>query len=725
MTPSVAELRDATKAYELAACETNPKDLREAIAQVQSSIERHCYHEASDILTQAWHINEGKPELQITRALLEILCQMALSNLDKAYCAWENLEGILSRHPQLNTTKIMLLGARLHWAKGDLDTAIHCSDRALSLASDSRESILSKAIRARIRYDKDGDADFVLGELLPYWSAFRIDCSYTEESKELLESLRLALALAATAKGRMHLAKEVIGHLDSFRSAIDLEMHLVGGVMHMCSGNQELAIRAAQDVDLVQICDGSSQQERGSLLWWQTWIYHAAGKEREAQRKAEDLHALNSAYHANGFLVYADLLLASCLIQRKSFVRAATLLGKYAIDDNCSSLSQESSSLNYPLETVRLLCEALLLYETAGLRKARTLLLDNKDRIFSSNSLVTVCLMCHAHEQLFALLCKGFGIEQLPTEFTDLLDANTFLVKFKQAEKQLQQGEISKLQGRFSQCLEKSSSFGRRQKPLEIRLFGGLEVKVGGNPLDLRGWGNSKTRILFISLSMRAGNELAREVLIERLWPDQKMKDFAGSYNVTWCQMRKRLLDALPLKTDGEPEFIYDSFQNSGGRCILKLSEASVDVQEFDRLNTRLAEYHHDGNKSACLATIRMMGEVYKGDLLPGDCYLDWLELDRRHYRKQFLDAMTLGANICLENREPDSALLYLQKADLAEAFNEELHYLNMKAHAAIGRREEAMNIYHKCRRYLSDEFGLDPSQRIVEVYQKLLCEGT
>jgi len=189
--------------------------------------------------------------------------------------------------------------------------------------------------------------------------------------------------------------------------------------------------------------------------------------------------------------------------------------------------------------------------------------------------------------------------------------------------------------------------------------------------------------------------------------------------------MRKRLLDALPLKTDGEPEFIYDSFQNSGGRCILKLSEASVDVQEFDRLNTRLAEYHHDGNKSACLATIRMMGEVYKGDLLPGDCYLDWLELDRRHYRKQFLDAMTLGANICLENREPDSALLYLQKADLAEAFNEELHYLNMKAHAAIGRREEAMNIYHKCRRYLSDEFGLDPSQRIVEVYQKLLCEGT
>jgi len=743
MISSVAELPElhdvakvVTKVCEGAASEVKPKGLGEAVSQIQSAIDRRCYHEASDMLACAWHIKEAKPELRVARALLEILCQMALSNLDKAQNAWQDLEEILSCHQQLNNSKIMLLGARLYWAKGSLKAAISYSEKALSLASDSKEGILSRSIRARIQYDKDGDADFVLEELLPHWSTLGIDCSYTEESKELFESLRLALALASLGKGRLHLAKEVIGHLDSLRTAADLEMHLIGGVIHICSGNQELAIRTAQDIDLVRICDGSSQQERGSLLWWQAWIYHATGNEREAQRKAEDLHALDSAFQASGFQAYADLLLASCLVQRKSFSRAAALLRKYLLADRKpvsvtedsvagGLASEESSRLNYPLKTVRLICEALLLYEDTGLRKAQSLLTGNREELFNSNSLMILCLMCHAHEQLFALLCKSFGVEQLPTEFTDLLDVSTFLAKFKQAEKQLQQDEVFKLQGRFLQCSEQSFYLAQRRKPLEIRLFGGLEVSVGGNVLDLRGWGNSKTRSLFISLSLRAGSELAREVLVERLWPNQKMKDFVGSYNVTWCQMRKKLLDALPLKTDGEPEFIYDSFQNSGGRCALKLSEAYVDVQEFDNLNAKLADYRHDGNRSACLATIRMMGEIYKGDLLPGDCYLEWLELDRRHYRKQFVDAMILGASICLENDDPDSALLYLRKADFPDNFNEELHYLNMKAHAAIGRREEAMNIYHKCRHYLSEEFGLDPSQRIVDIYQGLLCEST
>jgi len=326
---------------------------------------------------------------------------------------------------------------------------------------------------------------------------------------------------------------------------------------------------------------------------------------------------------------------------------------------------------------------------------------------------------------LLVLLCKCFGVEYLPRELVDLLDTQSFQPRYLCVEKQLQQNESARLQKKFSCCSGQIKDRELRAKPLEIKLFGGLEVRVGGNLLDLRTWGNSKTRALFISLALGVGNEFAREVLMERLWPEQSADDVRSTYNVTWCQMRRRILDALPLKSEGESEFIYDSFQNTGGRCILKEEETYVDVKEFDSLSAKLSDYLRSDNKAACLVTIKRIAEIYQGELLPGDRYLEWLDLERRYYHRQFLDAMLLGADICLKDNEPESALFYLGRISALEVNNEELHYLSMKAYAVAGRREEAMHTYHNCRRYLHDELGLDPSQRIVDLYQELLCEST
>ncbi|MCL2746009.1 MAG: hypothetical protein FWE48_02805, partial [Coriobacteriia bacterium] len=434
MTSSVVKLHDFTKP------DKNPaQGLLGIVTEAQLSIRKHRYHEASDILAMAQHVDKGKAELRIARAFLEIRCQMALSNLEKAHYAWQDLEEIFLRHPQMNNSEAMLLGARLHWAHGDITGALQCSKKARSLSRNSRDLILSQTALARTDLYLRGSAATALEELMPIWSALKVDCSFSENSKDLSSQLKRTLILAALTQGKLHLAQSLAEKVETLRSVLDLELHVLTGIISIFAGETNLAIRAAQDIDLVQLKDGSSRQEYGSLAWWQSIIYHAAGLEKEAYRKAEDYHelitALGTSTQPSELQPYADALLASCLIQRKGITRASQLTGKYMND----------SVLSAPIKAMITLCEALIIYETEGLRKSKSLLRKQKGQVFNQDSIMAVGLMCYAHKNLLTLLCKCFSVEQLPPKLTDLLDSEAFQAKYAFTEKQLQQGESAKL----------------------------------------------------------------------------------------------------------------------------------------------------------------------------------------------------------------------------------------------------------------------------------------
>ena len=44
-----------------------------------------------------------------------------------------------------------------------------------------------------------------------------------------------------------------------------------------------------------------------------------------------------------------------------------------------------------------------------------------------------------------------------------------------------------------------------------------------------------------------------------------------------------------------------------------------------------------------------------------------------------------------------------------------------MRVHAALGNRAEALRVYGRCRRRLTDELGVDPSPQTEAVYMERL----
>jgi DNA-binding SARP family transcriptional activator len=703
------------------------QDIVQSLVRAKNSFESRRYYEARDILALLLLSGKEKPELRVEKALLELRCHMALSNLEQAHYAWQDLEGIFAAHPHLNTVEIALVAVRLHWAHGDATAAEHHIKQARSLARNSKDLIHVQAWRAKLAYFLRGDSRSISEELLPVWTALGADKNFSQGLDVAAKQLRLSLIFAIFSQGNIRLARELTTKIEVLDSVLKLELLALEGLVHALSGERSLAIRAAQDIDLAQLRDGSSRQERATLLWWQSLIYYSLEMEREAQAKAEELRemlgALSTPSQPSEFKPYADIMLAACLIQRKSYVRAQQLLSSYG-NGHLNLPSGETIDLSLPLKTMLVLCDALILHESEGVQAAAIFLQENEGKVFCRDSLLFVSLMCYAHKSLFALLCEGFSLEQFPIGLTDLLDLMAFQEKYESALEQADEVEKGIFNKRFKVLTDVEVQSVERQEPLQIRLFAGLDLNVAGQPLNLKGWGRSKTRSLFICMALKAGSELAREAIMDRLWPELDAERARNIYNVTWCQMRKKIIDVLPSKSSGEADYIYNSFQNSGGRCILNKEGVYVDVHEFDHLATQLNGFMYSGDKTACLSTIKKMAEIYRGDLLPGDCYCDWLDVERQHYRRVFLDAMLAAAHISLEIEEPESALFYLHRASLLQSESEELHYLSMKAYAATGRREDAISAYLSCKHYLSNEFGLDPSQRTNDLYQELLCEG-
>ena len=68
----------------------------------------------------------------------------------------------------------------------------------------------------------------------------------------------------------------------------------------------------------------------------------------------------------------------------------------------------------------------------------------------------------------------------------------------------------------------------RRPSVTEIRMFGGFTVVRDGEPVPTSAWGSRRARQLCKRLAVAAGARVAREQLIDLLWPDEAGSESYG-----------------------------------------------------------------------------------------------------------------------------------------------------------------------------------------------------
>lgn len=199
-----------------------------------------------------------------------------------------------------------------------------------------------------------------------------------------------------------------------------------------------------------------------------------------------------------------------------------------------------------------------------------------------------------------------------------------------------------------------------------IRTLGGFGVTVGEREVPLAAWGSRRARQLCKMLAAAAGQPVARDQLIDALWPDDIGTDRLSARLSVQLSMVRRIL--------------------GGG---IAADRASVRL-DLDEINLDVDHLHRavDANDLALVI------DLYRGEFLPEDPYEDWAASARDRARRAYVRAAHDLARGAAANGDHEQAGDYAARIVTIDPFDEAGHHRLIAALAAEGRLGEARHAY-------------------------------
>lgn len=234
----------------------------------------------------------------------------------------------------------------------------------------------------------------------------------------------------------------------------------------------------------------------------------------------------------------------------------------------------------------------------------------------------------------------------------------------------------------------------------EFRILGPLEVVDESGAIAL---GGQKQRALLGLLLMRAGEVVATDRLVDQLWGEQPPRTATTSLQNLVSQVRKLLgPDVLLTRPPG---------------YVLQVEAESVDLGRFERLfrEARTAP------PEARAATLREALALWRGSPLADLAFETFAQTEIRRLEELRLDAVEERIDADLELGEGTALVAELEALVEQYPLRERLRGQLMLALYRSGRQPEALEAYHKARRALSDDLGIDPGPALQQLYASIL----
>jgi predicted ATPase/class 3 adenylate cyclase len=232
--------------------------------------------------------------------------------------------------------------------------------------------------------------------------------------------------------------------------------------------------------------------------------------------------------------------------------------------------------------------------------------------------------------------------------------------------------------------------------PLTIRLFGPLEVRVNGQPLQRLRF--RKSEVVLALCALRHGREVDRSWLSGLLWPESR--DSQALRNCL-SDLRRALGTQAGALQSLTPHTLR-----------LDLTDADVDVVAFDSA----IEGGDPGSLEEAVS-------LYRGPLLEGCCE-EWVFQERQAREQAYLSARERLAALALERCETSEAERHLRLAVTADPLRESTQRALMQVLAASGNFAASLLVYRELRLRLHRELNAEPDAETQTLFQRLRSEG-
>jgi DNA-binding SARP family transcriptional activator len=242
---------------------------------------------------------------------------------------------------------------------------------------------------------------------------------------------------------------------------------------------------------------------------------------------------------------------------------------------------------------------------------------------------------------------------------------------------------------------------------LDFRLLGPLRVLVSGEPRHV---GGPRQQIVLTTLLLEANRVVPVERLVEAVWGQDPPATARAQIQMAVWQLRRRFAEW----TDAELIVSYPA-----GYAI-EVPAATIDGLRFDRAVAAGRDAVRRGDVATAVQKLRGALDMWRGSAAAG--------VDSRVVQAAVLrlDEQRLGViEECLELElrlgRHHEVIGELKELVAAYPLREGLHAHLMLALYRAGRQAEALAAYREAHRVLTEEYGLDPGERLAALEQAIL----
>jgi DNA-binding SARP family transcriptional activator len=249
---------------------------------------------------------------------------------------------------------------------------------------------------------------------------------------------------------------------------------------------------------------------------------------------------------------------------------------------------------------------------------------------------------------------------------------------------------------------------------LEIHCLDGFQVRFGDERVER--WESTKARSLLQYLMIKPRKPVAKEELMEALWPDCDPKVSSNNLKAAMHGLRQTFNNLL----DKEQNFPYIIY-TQGTYQINPNIFLWLDVEQFEQHWQTGRHLQSGGEENNAMREFRLAEELYKGDYLEDDPYEEWTLLRREALHDIYLNILSKLAENCLQTADYENCIAYCIKTLDKDNCREDAYQRVMRCYTRLGLRNRAIQWYEICRKTIATQLDTEPDQATVKLYQQLV----
>jgi DNA-binding SARP family transcriptional activator len=246
---------------------------------------------------------------------------------------------------------------------------------------------------------------------------------------------------------------------------------------------------------------------------------------------------------------------------------------------------------------------------------------------------------------------------------------------------------------------------------VKIFTLGGFSLFLDGKPVEFSGKVQQKPLSMLKIMIALGGKDVKEERLSDILWPEADGDAAHNSFITAQHRLRRLIKHESALRHKEE-------------RLTLDERHCWTDVWAFEWLLGQAEVEEKEGSNEKAAQFIEKAMGLYKGPFLSDEVEQPWMVSLRERLRSRFIRNLIWLGHYWQDNGEWEKGIECYRRGLEIDDVAEELYQELMVCYGRLGRRNDALSIYQRCRKTLLAVLEVEPSEKTEEIYESLIPNG-